>query len=213
VAFPPVDSTKTNETEQPTAARGCRLLPLVVKGKNMDLSESQRAYIEGKLGKLDRYLDNITKAEVELSREKTKTANDRLVVQVTLTVNGTILRAQEKSADFKSAVDTVADVVQRQIDHYKGKHWYSRERGPSKRQAAAAGTEPLSVEDIEEEEAPRIARVKRFAMKPMSTEEAVEQMELLGHGFFVFLNEATGQVSVLYRREDSSYGLIEPELG
>lgn len=185
------------------------MLTLVVKGKNIELSEAQRAYVEAKLGKLDRYLDNITKAEVELSREKTRTANDRHVVQVTLTVNGTILRAQEKAAEFKSAVDTVADVIQRQIEHYKGKYWFSRERGPSIRQVP---TEEGPV-PAEEEGVSRIARVKRFPMKPMSPDEAVDQMELLGHDFFVFLDDATGQTKVVYRREDGTYGLLEPELG
>ena len=191
------------------------MLPLVVKGKNTDVSEGQRAYVEAKLGKLDRYLPNISVAEVEITREKTRSANERHVIQVTLTVNGTVLRAQEKAADFRSAVDSVADVVQRQIDRYKGKRWFSKERGPSAREVAS-GEEALTEAEApteEEEGGPRIVRVKRFAMKPMSPEEAVDQMELLGHSFFVFLNQQTDQVSVLYRREDGDYGLIEPQLG
>jgi len=187
-------------------------MQLVVKGKNLEVSEAQRAYVESKLGKLDRHLDNITEAEVELSREKTRSANERHVVQVTVLVSGKILRAQEKAADFRSAVDTVADVVQRQIDHFKGKHYSSKGR-TSAAKAVGAEAQAAEAEELPAEEAPRIVRVKRFLMKPMSPEEAIDQMELLGHDFFVFLDSTTEQVNVMYRREDGNYGLIAPELG
>lgn len=182
---------------------------LVVKGKGLEVSEPLRAYAEEKIGKLDRYLDNIKEASVDLSVEKAKNAEERFVVQVTAMANGTILRGEERAGDLYAAIDSVLDVMQRQIVRYKGKH-----RGRGRLSAAkmvAAETVSLDGEEVTEEE-PRVVKTKRFAIKPMGLEEAVEQMELLGHDFFVFFNASSEEVNVLYRRKDGNYGLIEPEL-
>jgi len=128
------------------------------------------------------------------------------VCQATLRANGTILRAEERSDDMFTSIDAVLDKMYRQIARYKGKR-KNRWRG------AGAQVEPLPLEIEEEpEEESRIVRYKRFAMAPMNPEEAVEQMELLGHDFFVFYNADEGQINVLYRRKDSDYGVIQPEL-
>ena len=181
-------------------------MELTIKGKNVDITERLEQYVEQKIGKLDRYLPSITEAWVELSTEGAKAAQDRQVCQVTVRSNGTILRAEERSDDMFTSIDAVLDKMYRQIARYKGKR-KNRWRG------SAPTPEPLPLEYEEEYEEPsRIVRVKRFAMTPMHADEAVEQMELLGHDFFVFYNADAGQLNVLYRRKEGNYGLLQPEL-
>lgn len=182
-------------------------MELILKGKNVEVTDRLREYVEQKIGKLDRYLPSISEAWVELSSEETKAAQDRQVCQVTVRSNGTILRAEERSDDMFSAIDSVLDKMYRQIARYKGKR-KNRWRG------AGTTVEPLPIalgEELEEE-VRNIVRVKRFPMTPMVPEEAVEQMELLGHDFFVFFNAEEGRINVLYRRKGGNYGLLQPEL-
>jgi len=181
-------------------------MDLIIKGKGLEITERLQDYVEKKVGKLDRFLPTITEAWVELAVEGTRAAQDSQVCQVTVRANGAILRAEERSEDMFSSIDTALDKMHRQIARYKGKR-QSRWRG------AGAQPEPLPVEfdeDLEEESI--IVRFKRFPMAPMDPEEAVEQMELLGHDFFVFYNPDQGQINVLYRRKDGNYGVIQPEL-
>ncbi len=182
-------------------------MELIIKGKNVDVTDRLRTYVEKKIGKLDRYLPTITEAWVELTTEDAKAAQDRQVCQITVRSNGTILRAEERSDDMFTSIDTVLDKMYRQIARYKGKR-KNRWRG------AGMAPEPLPLELVEETEDERsnIVRVKRFPMTPMHPDEAVEQMELLGHDFFVFFNADEGQINVLYRRKDGNYGLLQPEL-
>jgi putative sigma-54 modulation protein len=157
-----------------------------IKGKNVEVTDRLQEYVEKKIGKLDRYLPSISEIWVELSMEGTKAAQDRQVCQVTVRSNGT---------------------MHRQIARYKGKR-KNRWRGAN----APAEPLPLEAEEEVEEEPSSIVKYKRFAMVPMVPEEAVEQMELLGHDFFVFFNADEGQINVLYRRKDGNYGVIQPEL-
>lgn len=182
-------------------------MELTIKGRNVEVTDRLRDYVHNKIGRLDRYLPTISEAWVDLSVEGTKAAQDRQVCQVTVRSNGTILRAEERSDDMFNAIDTVLDKMYRQIARYKGKR-QNRWRG------AGVAIEPLpeGFEEDEYEEEPRIVRSKRFPMTPMHAEEAVEQMELLDHDFFVFYNAEAGDVNVLYRREDGDYGLLQPEL-
>lgn len=180
-------------------------MQLVVKGKNVEVSETLRDYAQKKLGKLDRYLDNVTSATLELTREQTKSAEDRHVAQVTLVVNGTILRGEVKADQVHAAIDSVADVMHRQITRYK-ERLYERGRAAQK----PAGKAEATAGDGAWTER-RIVKTKQFAIKPMTVDEAVDQMELLGHDFFVFLNAETSKVNVVYRRKGGNYGLIEPE--
>jgi len=177
-------------------------MQLIIKAKNIEVTEWLREYVEAKIGKLDRYLPSLSEARVELLTENAKSAQDRQVVQVTLRSNGTILRAEERSDDIFASIDAVLDKIYRQIARYKGKR-----RGRGRR----ARGEPLPIEELEEE-AHRIVRVKQFSMIPMTQEEAIEQMELLGHDFFVFFNSEVEGINVLYRRKDDNYGLLQPEL-
>jgi putative sigma-54 modulation protein len=184
-------------------------MDLTIKGKNVEVTDRLRNYVEKKIGKLDRYLPSISEAWVELSSEAAKAAQDRQVCQVTVRSNGTILRAEERSDDMFTSIDTVLDKMYRQIARYKGKR-KNRWRGTSSIMPEAL---PLEFDEEEVEEEPAaIVRVKRFPITPMHTEEAVEQMELLGHDFFVFFNANEGEINVLYRRKDGDYGVIQPVL-
>lgn len=182
-------------------------MELSIKGRNVEVTDRLSDYVEKKIGKLDRYLPTISEAWVELATEGARAAQDRQVCQVTVRANGTILRAEERSDDMFTSIDAVLDKMYRQIARYKGKR-KNRWRG------AAVPVEPLPLEAEEtyDEETSSIVRTKRFAMTPMGPDEAVEQMELLGHDFFVFYNADEGQVNVIYRRKDGDYGLLQPEL-
>lgn len=183
-------------------------MQFTVQGKGIEVTERLEAYVEKKLGKLDRYLPNINEVRVELSSEQTRSSGDRQVAQVTVRANRTILRAEERSSDIFTSIDMVVDKIKRQIDRYKDKR-RSKNRGT----VATLEAEPV-LEQVEPEEEPegQIVRVKRFPVTPMTPEEAIEQMELLGHDFFVFYNMDGGQLNVLYRRRDGNYGLLQPEM-
>jgi putative sigma-54 modulation protein len=191
-------------------------MPLVIKGKNVEVNDQLRSYVTKKLGKLDRYLDNILSAQVELSAEKTRSTETRQVVQVTVDANGTILRGEEKAADMYAAVDAVTDKMERQIKRYKerlyhrGKMAAGRSPTPPSLAEAVMPEEAEVAEEEEEEEEGRIVRTKMIDLKPMSAEEAIEQMELLGHNFFVFLNTENDGINVVYKRLDGNYGLLVP---
>ena len=178
---------------------------LNIHGKNMDVSPRIQDYIQKKVGRLDRHLPGISAIEVEVTQEDTKSQVNRYVVQVTLNINGRILRGQERASTAFAAVDTVVDTVERRLERFKGKHYLSEQRPPLGLGKPAPGIET-------EPAAPLFARVKRFVMKPMSPEEAVEQMDLLGHDFFMFHNSESSQFNVVYRRSDGTYGLIQPEV-
>lgn len=177
-------------------------MELSINGRNIEISDWLRQYVEKRIGKLDRYLPTITEARVELSVEDTKSAGQVQIAQVTLRTDGHILRGEERSSDIFASIDAVLDKMYRQIIRYKEKRYRrGRRRG-----------EMPPLEGYEEEPGRQIVKRKRFSMHPMDEEEAIEQMELLGHDFFVFYNAETGEVNVLYRRQDGDYGLIEPEL-
>ena len=180
-----------------------------VFGRNMEVSDQVHDYVSGKAEKLDRYLKEIEETRVELSHAKSaRSASDRQVAQITVRGRRLLLRTEERSDDIMSAFDTALDKMQRQIERYKGK----RERGRGDGRSAADVAPPVEEDEIDGEEL-FIARRKKFAVYPMVEEEALEQMQLLGHdNFFIFYNGETNAMNVLYRRRDGSYGLIEPEI-
>ncbi len=181
-------------------------MKLQITGRNIDLSPAVRQYIERKLGKLNRHLPNIIETRVEISEEKTKSPQQHYTVQVSIDSSNTQLRGEEKGENLFTAIDKVAAIMNRQIEHYKGKLY---EKGKGKSLARSEFNE--TVETIPPPR--KVVKVKRFAVKPMSVAEAIDQMELLGHDFFLFFNADTEELNLLYRRKDSNYGLIEPELG
>jgi len=188
-------------------------MQVILKGKNVEITDWLREYVEKKVDKLDRYLPDIQEARVELSSQKTRSSQDRQVAQLTVRGNGLMLRAEERTDDMFAAIDAVVDKMHRQIARYKGKRidrWQGQ--GPSRTEIEMPPLESDVLDELAEEETRRIVRVKRFAVSPMDEEEAIEQMELLGHDFFLFFNPNSGRMSVLYRRKDDNYGLLEPEL-
>jgi putative sigma-54 modulation protein len=175
----------------------------------MEVERAAQEYIESKLNRLERHLPDITEVTVELVQEMTKSAGNRFVAQVTINIHGTLLRGEERASTVYAAIDNVVDVLNRQIERFKDKLYRSRRRiSPLRRESVA---EELQ-EEKEEEKESKIVKVKRFPVKPMTPEEAADQMELLSHDFFIFFNPESNRFAVLYRRGDGNYGLIEPEL-
>jgi len=175
-------------------------LQVQVRGRNMEVTSALKEYVEKRVGKLSRYLDGISEAQVTLTVEK---GSHR--VEVTIPINSMILRGEEATQDMYASVDLVVEKLEKQVRKYKGK--LLRRMGKT-----AGETEGLPAPGGTAENGPQLVRTKRFAMKPMSIDEAVLQMNLLGHNFFVFTNAETEQVNVLYKRKDGNYGLIEPEV-
>jgi putative sigma-54 modulation protein len=178
----------------------------IIAKNNVEVSETLKAYVEKKVGKLGRYLPIIGKGKVEISHEGAKLPEQRFTVQVTIESRGVLIRAQEKSKDIRTAIDKVVDVLSKRIERYKGK-LYDKGRGVSFARQGAA------IEEEEVEAPKRVVKSKHFLVKPMPVDEAIRQMELLGHDFFLFIDADTERLNLLYRREDGDYGLIEPEQG
>lgn len=177
--------------------------------KNMQATDRIKEYVEKKVGKLDRFLTTIDQARVDLTFYKSaRSAADRQVAQITLSGKGFTLRVEEGADDIFAAIDSSVDKMQRKIERYKGKHYRGRGDGTS---VSDATTETIPAE---QEPEPIIARRKQFVLVPMDEMEAIEQMSMLGQeNFFVFYNANTSAINVLYKRNDGTYGLIEPKLG
>jgi putative sigma-54 modulation protein len=176
---------------------------LQVKGKNLEVSDSIRRYAEEKLGKLNRQLHELTQVELELRVEKNPSIPQNQVAEATVWTKGPTLRAREASTDMKASIDQLTEKLQRQVEHYRAK----RRRRPARGSEIPSGG-PMA---IEEEAGPKIVKSKQFSVKPMSAEEAALQLELVGHDFFVFRSDESGEINVIYRRNDGGYGLIEPQ--
>src|SRR5687767_11887627 len=177
---------------------------LQVKGRNLEVSEQIRKYAEDKLGKLDRLVNDPTRVELELLVEKNPSIAANHVAEATVWTKGPVLRARESSADMKASIDQLVDKLERQVKRYREKR-----RSPRRHTRADSGVEAPPVTTSQGE--PMIVKTKQFAVKPMSAEEAVLQLELVGHDFFVFRNSESDEVNVVYRRRDGGYGLIEPQ--
>jgi putative sigma-54 modulation protein len=180
--------------------------------RNMRLTDNVRDYVEKKASKLERHLQGIEEIRVELSHIKSaRSAADRQVAQITLHGKGFILRTEERADDIHAAFDAALDKMQRQVDRYKGKHYHGR--GDGRSAAEVVEQEELPVDETGEL-LPLIGRRKKFIVLPMTEDEAVEQMRLLGHdNFFIFFNAEQNSIQVLYRRRNGTYGLIEPVVG
>jgi len=174
--------------------------------RNLEVTENLTDQIYRKVSGLDRYLDDIVEARVDLASTNARSAEEREVVQITVRGKGFILRAEERSADIVAALNIATDTLQRRIKRYKGKRNQRWKQNLD-------GSEDF-IEEIDELEKPVIARRKKFPLRPMDEWEAIEQMELLGHNnFFVFYNAQSESINVLYKRFDGSFGLIQPDIG
>jgi putative sigma-54 modulation protein len=191
-------------------------MKLDVHGRNIEVTDWIREYVEKKFTRLERFLPQAREARADLVYSETKAAADRYTAQLTIWANGQILRAEESTGDIFASVDAIMDKMSRQIERYKGR------RSKNKRRAAAASLAEAEfaaalladeAEVLEDEVAERgqIVRSKRFVAQPMDAEEAIEQMELLGHDFFVFYSVDEGAMNVVYKRRDGNYGLLQPQ--
>ena len=179
---------------------GCQV-QITIRGKNVPVSDSLKNYVEKKLSKLTRYFDSIQEAQVSVS-----TVSDSYSVEVTIPLNGgIILRGEEMSREnYYEAVDLVAEKLERQIHKYRTKLYRKLRHQGLKDLITEMGDDTKKDERI-------IVKTKHFPIKPMPVDEAILQMNLLGHDFFVFSNAETGQANVVYKRKDGKYGLIEPD--
>ncbi len=197
-------------------------MELQIFARNMKLSERSEDYIQKKVARLERHLRERADAKLELSRTASRSETDRFVAQMTISASGSTLRGQESGLTLFAAVDSVADVMDKQIRRYKGRAYRTSQarrsaRTQAMREDVGALIEELAAVDEEEqdesfEETGKVVRVKRFSMKPMSVEDAIMEMELLDHDFFLFHNAETDRHSVVYRRTDGDYGVIEPDV-
>lgn len=183
--------------------------------RNIELNSEAEQYIEKKLKRLDRHMHGSAEAKLELSRTSSRSQTDRIVAQMTISAPGNTLRGQEAGLNLFAAIDAVTDVMDRQIRRYKTRVSKSRGRRSVRNQEQAppdiAELQNELPEDAVVSEFGQVVRSKRFPMKPMAVEEAIVEMELLDHDFFLFQNIETEGFNVIYRRTDGDYGLIEPE--
>lgn len=175
-------------------------MKFTIYGKNMHVSEGLKEALKKKFEKFDRYFGQETEVYATFSKEK-----NAQMLEVTIPMGKTILRAEERTDDMVGSIEAVVDKLEGQLRKHKTKlqKRYSNE-------AIAFNFDELEADEIYEKNEPKVVRTKKFAVKPMSVEEATMQMELLGHDFFVFLNGETEDVNVVYMRKDGNFGLIEP---
>ena len=177
-----------------------------VRGENIEVTPAIREYVEKKLSKLERYFSNTPDANASVNL-KVRTSNTSKV-EVTIPMPNLVLRAEEENADMYAAIDLIVDKLERQIRKHKTKiNRKSRFNGAA---GEVFATVPEAANQAETEEDIELVRNKRFDLKPMDSEEAILQMNMLGHSFFVYTNADTNTTNVVYRRKDGRYGLIEP---
>ncbi|PWU21476.1 MAG: ribosome-associated translation inhibitor RaiA [Candidatus Rokuibacteriota bacterium] len=174
-------------------------MQLQVKGRNLEVTAALEDYAERKLGKLAKQLAEPTRVELELAVERNPSISASHVAEATIWTKGPVLRAREASEDMRASIDLLVDKLERQVKRYRQKRRHEHERRPHPNSA-----------NREIEESPVIVRKKQFTLNPLTAEEAVLQLELVGHDFYVFRNADSGEINVIYRRDQGGYGLIEP---
>ncbi|OGO49805.1 MAG: ribosomal subunit interface protein [Chloroflexi bacterium RBG_16_68_14] len=191
-------------------------MEIIVRGQHFDVPDHVETRLRHKLARLEHYLPLLrdAAAEVDMAHEKAKEPDQRYVVHVTVSGHGVHLQAEERAARPEAAVDQAVQVLSAQARRQK-QRLYERGRKRAAKELApqlAEAAPPSELEKEEQDLLSGVARVKRFPVKPMTTEEAVEELELLGHDFFLFYHGELEQFALLYRRRAGNYGLIIPEL-
>jgi len=201
------------ENLMPEAYFERRHMDILIKGRNIPVTQALERYAREKVERVARFFDeerSVSRAEVELLHERNRAVSEPEVAEATLFINGSVLKASDASEDMYASIDRMSDKLERQVKRLRGRQidrWQGQLKNTS--EAEVDLDRAFVVEDEEEFEA-RIVRTKQFQMKPMSEEEAVLQLELLDHDFYVFTSADTGDINVVYRRRDGNYGLIEP---
>jgi len=180
-------------------------MEFIVKGRNIELTDDLKQMTEKKIKvKVEKYYNKVVQIEVELSQEKNPKISRNKIAEVTVFTPGEIIRSKESATEMHEAIDKVANKLERQIKKYRSK---TIQKG---RRANGSAIKTTSLADIDSDLSQQIVKVKSFAIKPTTPEDAIMQMELVGHDFFVFVNSQTGKTSLVYKRNDKKYGLIEP---
>jgi putative sigma-54 modulation protein len=180
-------------------------MDIQIKGRHMVVAPDIQAYANDKIGKVARLVDGpTTMVQIELFSEKNPSIKNNQVAEVTVFSKGPVIRAREAASDMHAAIDMVADKLDRRITHLRGKIKDKHKSGPR-----GFKTE-MPIGDEDDVVGPAIVKTKELSVKPMSTDEAILQMELLGHDFFVFMEPDSADINVLYRRRDGDYGIITP---
>ncbi len=174
-------------------------MKFVYTSKDMAVSDSLKSRVEKKLSKLERYFREEPEATIRFKVQK----GARNIAEITVNAGGLILRAEESSNDMYLSIDHAVDKLESQI---------RRHRTKLEKRIRSSELEPVAEVPAFEEQNYDIVRVKKFSVKPMSVEDAITQMELLGHDFFLFMNEESESMNVLYRRHDGTYGLLQPDI-
>lgn len=194
---------------------------VTVTGRNIDLTPALKSYLVDKLQRAQKHFDHDLDCKARLSVAKNPSIARSQTAEVTIKVNGQVIRGEESTENMYASIDLVADKIERQLRKYKTRYFHKGNKIKEKKhknvKTVDVSAEPDSDADIEieivqsEEETPAIVRSKKFALKPMNPEEACKHMDLLGHDFFMFVNSDSNIVSTVYHRRDGNYGLIEPE--
>lgn len=179
-------------------------MQVTVKGKSMQISDALKDYAAKKVTRLEKHFNHIKEAIVTMNVQR-----NMHVVEITLEGDGILMRGEERTADMYASIDLVVEKLDKQIGKLKSKR-IEKPRAESARVQAGLEAAAERPEPAEPEEG-RIVRTKRISIKPMNPEEAAEQMELINHDFYIFMNQDTEQMNVIYKRTDGNYGLIEPE--
>ena len=192
-------------------------MKLLIQGNNIAVTESIHDYVEQKLEKAVRHFQNITgKVDVHLSVARNSRIERKHKAEVTVFANGTVIRAQEGSDNLYASIDMVADKIARQLRKYKEKHLAKNAHAHAhmREEAIAESEELMEVNEINSDrhaELPaKVVRSKYFAMPPMTADEALEQLQLVDHDFYMFHNSETGEINVIYSRNHGGYGVIQP---
>ncbi|MEQ8754124.1 MAG: ribosome-associated translation inhibitor RaiA [Coleofasciculus sp. G1-WW12-02] len=190
-------------------------MKLVIQGKNIEITDAIREYVNQKIEKAVNHFQNMTtEVDVHLSVARNPRISTKQTAEVTIYANKTVIRAQESSEDLYASIDLVADKIQRQLRKYKEKLQKKTQAQPK---TAAVIHEAPVAEDLIGDRAPElpteVVRMKYFAMPPMTIEEALEQLQLVDHDFYMFRNAKTDEINVIYERNHGGYGVLQPRNG
>ncbi|KKI98823.1 ribosome hibernation-promoting factor, HPF/YfiA family [Prochlorothrix hollandica] len=190
-------------------------MKLVIQGKNIDITDGIRSYVNQKIEKAVSHFQTwTTEVDVHLSVAKNPRINPKQTAEVTIYANGTVIRAEESSENLYASIDLVANKIARQLRKYKERRFDKKGSQPVKEGLLNGNRDPGLVEDLVGDRQPElpknVVRSKYFAMHPMTVEDALDQLELVDHDFYVFCNSETGQINVLYERNHGGYGVIQP---
>jgi putative sigma-54 modulation protein len=187
-------------------------MKLVIQGKNIDITDGIRDYVHQKIEKAVNHYQNLTtEVDVHLSVARNPRINGKQTAEVTIYVNGSVIRSEESSENLYASIDLVADKIARQLRKFKERR-QDRKSGAAKA-ASVVPQYPVEADligDRKPELPADVVRMKYFAMPPMTIEEALEQLDLVDHDFYMFRNGDTGEINVIYERNHGGYGVIQP---